>query len=180
MVLLDDGRRHVEVNGAYLQLLGYPRGALIGRPIYELVIGGPVMTLERWKAMLRESQFTGVADVRRQDGGRVTVEFAGHPTVIDGKQLVLAVVLRSDRRGKRVAHQPSPGSATEKLTKRELDVVTMIALGRTGPEIAEELHVTHNTVRTHARNAMEKVGARSRAHLVAKALAEILYRQENP
>ena len=26
--------------------------------------------------------------------------------------------------------------------------------------------------RTHARNAMEKVGARSRAHLVAKALAE--------
>jgi DNA-binding CsgD family transcriptional regulator len=34
-------------------------------------------------------------------------------------------------------------------------------------------------VRTHARNAMAKLGARSRAHLVAKALTEILYRQES-
>ena len=45
-----------------------------------------------------------------------------------------------------------------------------MALGYTGPEIAAELHISHDTVRTHVRNAMEKTGARSRAHLVAKVL----------
>ena len=44
--------------------------------------------------------------------------------------------------------------------------------GETGPEIAEQLHISHATVRTHVRNAMAKVGARSRAHLVAKALGD--------
>src|SRR5436190_13431937 len=43
--------------------------------------------------------------------------------------------------------------------------------GSTGREIAEELQISHNTVRTHAFNAMTKLHARSRAQLVAKALA---------
>jgi len=36
--------------------------------------------------------------------------------------------------------------------------------------IAEELGIAHETVRTHVRNAQDKVGARSRAQLVAIAL----------
>ena len=35
MVLLDDHRRHLEVNGAYLKLLGYSRDELVGRPVCE-------------------------------------------------------------------------------------------------------------------------------------------------
>ncbi len=48
----------------------------------------------------------------------------------------------------------------------------LVALGNTGPEIAQELQIAHDTVRTHVRNAMGKVDARSRAHLVAKALGD--------
>ena len=48
----------------------------------------------------------------------------------------------------------------------------LVSLGAAGPEIAGELQISHETVRTHVRNAMEKVGARSRAHLVAKALGD--------
>ena len=58
------------------------------------------------------------------------------------------------------------------LTARELEVVQRIAHGDTGPEIADELHIAHDTVRTHVRNAMAKVGARSRAHLVARSLGD--------
>jgi DNA-binding CsgD family transcriptional regulator len=47
-----------------------------------------------------------------------------------------------------------------------------VALGGTGPEIADQLQISHNTVRTHLRNSMIRLGARSRAHLVAMALAE--------
>ena len=38
--------------------------------------------------------------------------------------------------------------------------------------MADELHISHDTVRTHVRNAMAKLGARSRAHLVALVLAD--------
>ena len=37
MVLLDDRRILVDVNGAYLKLLGYPRGRVIGEPISRFV-----------------------------------------------------------------------------------------------------------------------------------------------
>jgi PAS domain S-box-containing protein len=174
MVLLDGRRCHVDVNGAYLQLLGYPRSALIGRPVYDLVIGGPLMTPREWRALLGQTQFTAVADVRRNDGGQVTVELAGHPAVVDGKRLVLFVVIASNRRGRRPSSATTTSTPLKKLTARELDVVRLIALGSTGPEIADELQVAHNTVRTHTRNAMMKMGARSQAHLVAIALAELL------
>jgi DNA-binding CsgD family transcriptional regulator len=55
-----------------------------------------------------------------------------------------------------------------------LCILHLVAMGNTGREIADELGITHETVRTHVRNAMAKVGARSRAHLVAKALGDEL------
>ena len=48
MALLDERRCHVEVNGAYLRLFGYPREALMGRPVYEFLVGGPTMSAERF------------------------------------------------------------------------------------------------------------------------------------
>ena len=53
-----------------------------------------------------------------------------------------------------------------------MEIVHLVALGASGPEIGDELSISHETVRTHVRNAMDKVGARSRAHLVAKALGD--------
>lgn len=178
MVLLDDRRCQVDVNGAYVQLLGYRRAELIGRPVYELVVGGPMITARQWRALLGQSQFTGIADFRRRDGGQVTLELAGHPATVDGKRLVLGVVLASSRRGRRSPAPPPPPGAPPRLTRRELEVVQLIALGSSGPEIADELHVTHNTVRSHTRNAMSKLHARSQAQLVAKALAEVLFKPE--
>jgi DNA-binding NarL/FixJ family response regulator len=58
------------------------------------------------------------------------------------------------------------------LTTREREIVRLVANGSSGPGIAGELRIAHDTVRTHVRNAMTKLGARSRAHLVAKALGD--------
>lgn len=175
MVLLDDDRRHVEVNGAYVQLLGYRPSELIGRPVREFRADGTTISAERWHAALAHRQFTGMIELRRADGSLVTVEFAGHPEVVTGQQLVLFVALRVARGG-RVLHAGSPAAeAHPELSPRELDVVKLLALGYSGPEVAEELNIAHNTVRTHTRNAMTKLGARSRAQLVAMSLAETLY-----
>jgi PAS domain S-box-containing protein len=173
MVLLDDQRRHVEVNGAYLQLLGYRSADLIGRHVYEFVVGGSIVTLPEWRAILRRRQFTGTADLICSDGRLVRVEFAGHPEVVTGRKLVLFVVTATSSRGRRVVNgSDDKQSTTGRLTPRELQVIHLIALGFNGPEVAHELQLAHDTVRTHVRNAMTKTGTRSRAQLVAKTLAE--------
>jgi PAS domain S-box-containing protein len=172
MALFDSDRRHVEVNGAYVKLLGYRRDELIGRPIYELVIGGPTLSLSQWEAALRSGRFSGEAELRCAEGNRLAVQWAATVEVVTGQRLVLVVALstsrwgRSFRRAAAALENPSP------LTEREREVIRLMAMGSTGPEIADELRIAHDTVRTHARNAMTKVGARSRAHLVAKALGE--------
>jgi DNA-binding CsgD family transcriptional regulator len=56
------------------------------------------------------------------------------------------------------------------LSEREREVVTLVALGRDTREIAGELHISPETVRTHVRNAMAKLGVRTRAQLVADVL----------
>jgi PAS domain S-box-containing protein len=178
MVLIDDRRCLVEINGAYLALLGYRRDALIGRPVYEFVEDGPLLSRSAWADLLTQRQFSGVVDLVRADGLTVKVEFAGHPEVVTGQQLVLAVAIKTVR-GLRRIHPERPRSEVETpLSKRELEIVEMVALGLTSSEIAAELHVSHNTVRTHVRNAMSKLEARSRAHLVAKSLAEPRYLQD--
>jgi Bacterial regulatory proteins, luxR family/GAF domain len=46
----------------------------------------------------------------------------------------------------------------------------LVAAGRSGAQIAEDLVLSPETVRTHIRNAMAKLGASSRAHAVALAV----------
>ena len=171
MVLLDDNRRHIEVNGAYLQLLGYRRAALIGHPVYEFVVGGPMVTLPEWRTILRRREFAGAADLIRADGGKVWVEFAGHPETVTGQRLVLFVVLTTSRRGRRrSAGAAGADPSNTGLTAREFEVIQLVALGLSGREIAQELHLAHDTVRTHVRNAMGKLGTRTRAHAIVVAL----------
>src|SRR3954468_15973746 len=93
MVLLDEGRRHVDANGAYLKLLGYSRDAVVGRPMYELVAGGPLASPEEWAAKLLTEHFTGKADLVCADGSKVAVQWAATTEVVTGRSLVLFVAL---------------------------------------------------------------------------------------
>jgi DNA-binding CsgD family transcriptional regulator len=168
MALLDDQRRVVEANAALVALLHTRRDALVQRPVWERVVGGPLMTEGQWRVALGRDEFSGTAELARDDDATIIVQFAGHPETVTGRRYVLAVVLgqaHSRRRGRR---RRSGGH----LTDREREVVRLLGEGRTGPQIAEELQIAHNTVRTHVYNAMIKLGAHSRAHLVAKALGE--------
>jgi PAS domain S-box-containing protein len=172
MALLDGRRRVVDVNGAYLKLLGYRREQVIGRPVYQFVIGGPKFSDAEWEGAVRSGEFTGDVEVRTADEGKVAVQFAATVEVVTGRHLILFVALTTSRWGPRFRRTVPPQERPAMLSAREREIVRLVALGNSGPEIAEELRIAHDTVRTHARNAMTKVGARSRAHLVAKAIAE--------
>src|SRR5689334_6047627 len=61
-----------------------------------------------------------------------------------------------------VADEPSacPGIPST-LSWRERQVLELVAAGRTNAEIAQELYLSNNTVKTYIRTAYRKVGARS-------------------
>lgn len=172
MVLVDEERNHVDVNGAYLTLLGYRRDELLGRPVYSLIVGGPRASKAEWHAAISQGKFTGHTELRRVDGDPVAVQYAATTEIVTGRYLVLFVVLSTSRWGSRFRRTIPSDAGTAPLSAREREVVQLVALGYTGREIADELHIAHDTVRTHVRNATRKLHARSRAHLVAKALAE--------
>src|SRR5436190_4074394 len=65
-------------------------------------------------------------------------------------------------RGRRDAGAP--------LSDREREILGMLATGESGAQIAERLVLSPETVRTHIRNAMSKLGASSRAQAVALAV----------
>jgi PAS domain S-box-containing protein len=172
MALVDDGRTVVDVNPAIVRLLGRSRDEVLGAHLWDYVAGGPLVTSAQWTAALAAGRFHGEAELVCANGRQVGVQWAGATEVATGQRLVLFVALSTSRWGgsfrRSVVIDHSPGE----LSPRELEIVRLIAHGESGPEIASELHIAHDTVRTHVRNAMKKVGARSRAHLVAKVLGE--------
>lgn len=69
------------------------------------------------------------------------------------------------------------GSSTEQvpaLTRREREVLRLLADGLANEAIGTELGISAETVRTHVRKAMDKLDADTRTHAVATALRQSL------
>ena len=66
-------------------------------------------------------------------------------------------------------HRPLQTSLLEPLSKRELEVLQLLASSLTGPEIAAELFVSVGTFRTHTKNIYAKLGVHSRMEAVERA-----------
>jgi two-component system, NarL family, response regulator DesR len=68
--------------------------------------------------------------------------------------------------------ESSTGQRVGRLTPREREVLTLLADGYQGPEIAARLFLSIETVRTHIRNAVGKLGARTRVQAAAMMAVE--------
>ncbi|HEX6714322.1 MAG TPA: LuxR C-terminal-related transcriptional regulator [Thermoleophilaceae bacterium] len=68
------------------------------------------------------------------------------------------------------APNPARRSRVDGLSPREREVLSMLAGGNTVAEIANELYLSPFTVRTHVRNAKDKLQARTTAHAIAIAI----------
>ena len=63
------------------------------------------------------------------------------------------------------------------LSKREMDVLKCLAKGMTSAQIAKDLFISENTVKTHVRHILEKLEASNRAEAVSRAIQLGLIRQ---
>jgi two-component system, NarL family, response regulator LiaR len=54
------------------------------------------------------------------------------------------------------------------ITRRELEILELMALGLSNREIAERLYVSENTVKTHSGRVFDKLGARRRTQAVQR------------
>ncbi|MEZ5215472.1 MAG: response regulator transcription factor [Ilumatobacteraceae bacterium] len=94
--------------------------------------------------------------------------------VILKSQTALSVVETLERvvRGERVGLELLDGDSSAKptLTEREREVLALIARGATNPQIARELYLSVDTVKTHVRSVFRKldVSNRTQAAMAAK------------
>jgi two-component system response regulator NreC len=73
------------------------------------------------------------------------------------------------RLGAKVAAEPPPGPP-DGLSDRELEILRLIALGKTNAQVAEELYLSVRTVETHRAHIQQKLGLNDRSELVRYAL----------
>lgn len=62
-----------------------------------------------------------------------------------------------------------PEPLTEPLSERELEVLTLLASGRSNAQISRDLFIAVGTVKTHTNNIYRKLGVRNRAEALARS-----------
>ena len=71
--------------------------------------------------------------------------------------------------GRGDARQPAGSQQPDALTERELQVLRLLDSELTGPEIARQLFVSHNTLRTHTKHIFTKLDVTTRRAAVTQA-----------
>jgi DNA-binding NarL/FixJ family response regulator len=82
-------------------------------------------------------------------------------------ETIRAVHVGQKRISAEVAAEIAEHGTDDALTPREIDVLRLIARGNANKIIAAELSLTEETVKSHIRNILSKLGANDRTHAVA-------------
>ncbi len=87
----------------------------------------------------------------------------------DAEHLYRVIRAFGSARGPADKAAPAATRLFEPLTDRELEVLRLLAAGKSNREIAQELVVTLETVKKHASHIFDKLGAANRTQAVANA-----------
>ena len=85
-------------------------------------------------------------------------------------EAIRAVHAGKKRLSSEVAIEITEHATDDTLTPREIDVLRLVAGGNANKEIAAQLSLTEETVKSHIRSILGKLGARDRTHAVALGL----------
>ena len=123
-----------------------------------------VLTMQNDPAFAREAMRAGAV-------GYVLKEAADDELVGAVRAAAQGRTYLNPELGARLAAEPDPGSGPPgDLTRREVEVLRLIALGHTNNEIAEQLYLSVRTVESHRAHIQQKLRLTTRAELVHYAL----------
>lgn len=185
MLLVNDDREYVDCNEAACEMLRLPRERLLSLRVEDLSSPefrnlAPAM----FEAFLAEGTQAGEFEMQNPDGYRVRCSYSASANVLPGFHLSVLIPLRNfdseldagpEEMASSVVDGSSNGSVSavpdgRRLTTRERQVLSLLALGENNLTIAEKLHLAPETVRSHTRSARLRLGALSRSHAVALAI----------
>jgi DNA-binding CsgD family transcriptional regulator len=180
MLIADDCRRWVTGNAAACALLGIPPEEVPWHTMDEYMQPDERTRLgKQWEAFLTSGEAEGWYHLYVPDQGPLPVEFSATANVLPARHLSVFIPHEkalSEQAKSAATRKPTwtPvvawGNGRLELTEREREVMTLIASGLKTADLAERLFVSMETIKSHVQNAMNKLGAHTRAHAVAVAL----------
>jgi len=167
MLVADDQRNYTAANDAACRLLETPKERLIGMRVDDFTAPELRDRVEPlWREFIVTGTQAGIYELLLPDRKRRRVEYSATANIEPGLHLSIFV---NPTLGTDEFDAPARLGDTL-LTTREQEVLELVMLGSTTPEIAQRLHIAPETARTHVKNVIGKLGARNRAHAVALAL----------
>jgi DNA-binding CsgD family transcriptional regulator len=175
IMLFDNDRRAVAANAAACRLLGRNLASIRQLRIDDLkaldnATVDPRHADHRWRRFLDRGSERGRWQLPVGDGGVLLVDFYARANFASGLHMSVFIPVDEPVAAGRADGDGSAEVKRGNLTRRECDVLTLVARGLTGVEIAAHLSISPPTVESHVGNAMRKLGATNRAHAIAIAL----------
>ena len=186
MLISDDQRRWVTGNASACELLGVRFEEIPWCAMDDFTSPEDRGRLvERWEEFLTGGAAEGWYSLYVPERGAMPVEFGAIANILPARHLAVFIppdatvveyaeaVLAREAAWSAVGLDGGRGRrAVERvtLTEREREILTLVAAGMQGPEMAQRLFLSTETVKSHVQSAMTKLGARTRAHAVALAL----------
>jgi PAS domain S-box-containing protein len=187
MMFADDQRRYRDANPAACAALEMTRQEVLRLRIDDLTAPDHRARIPAiWAALQERGTLSGRIVLQPPSGKRMEIYYSATANIVPGLHLAVFLppgaevpgldeadeVDEADEADEGADGLESQGNAArgQELTPREREVITLLALGLSGAEIAERLVLSPETVRIHVRNARQRLGARTRAHAIALAL----------
>jgi len=134
------------------------------RPQTQVVI----LTSDEDEAVLRSAVQAGVTGYLSKHESAAQVVQAVR-SAARGEALIAPYMLARLLHGLKKKDEPAPATL---LTKRELEVLSELALGQDNEAVAKVLRMSPNTVRTHVQNILSKLDVHSKLEAVSRGIRE--------
>jgi DNA-binding CsgD family transcriptional regulator len=166
----DDERQILRVNSRWCDLTGYEADTVTAMRIDDILAPESRPGIEmRWTDLVGTGLATARVVLLRPDHVRIALRYGAFANVIAGVH-VGAYLPEPGQEGRSM--RPARARRAGQLTRREQESLRLVAMGMTTHAAAEQLGISPETVRTHVRNAMNKLGARTRAQAIAVAMRD--------
>jgi PAS domain S-box-containing protein len=196
-VFVTDRWNHIVFwNDAARLLLGFTNEEAVGADCYDLLSGCdsfgnrycsedcPVMRIANRGEVVRSFAL----NLRAKDGSSIVTSVSvlqlraaapddyllAHLVRVSDTDVRAPIQSANPPRPRVVIARESADARARRLTAREVEVLGMLAAGRTTPEIAGNLHISQLTARSHIQNILEKLEVHSKAEAVAFAFQKNL------